>query len=91
MALYRIEYRHVEVSYASETIEADSNVEAEAIARSLLDNPDFEARINDNACFDGCENSFMTAYVVSRAVNMGGYEYERKVTLSAEEIESYIG
>ena len=80
--LYNIEFKHIEIYYATETIEANSEEEAEAIARKLLDHPDFEERLMDSATYDDHEDSFIQTYKVEPS------KWVRE-TLTEREIKSY--
>lgn len=61
MAIYDIEFKHVEIYYHNEAIEATSKEEAEAIARRLLDTDDFEYYLMDRSTYDDHEDSFIQA------------------------------
>lgn len=82
MALYNIEFKRVEIYYHTETIEAASKEEAEAIARRLLDTEDFEEDLMYRAVYDDHEDSFIQAYESKS-------EWAR-TTMTPDEVASYL-
>lgn len=86
MALYNIEFKRVEYSYYTETIEANSQEQAAEIANKLLDVRDFEEDISERAVYDEGVNEFLGAYKVER----GEGRYKRYATMTADEIADYL-
>lgn len=84
MALYNIEFKRVEYSYYTETIEADSQEQAAEIANKLLDVRDFEEDVIERAVYDEGFNEFLGAYKVDE----DGYRHH--VTMTADEIADYL-
>jgi hypothetical protein len=66
MALYDIRFKHTEIYYCTETIEADSLEEAEGIAGRLLGSIDFEDELVGAAVYDDHEDSFIGANEVEQ-------------------------
>lgn len=85
MALFEINFKHVEYFYRSETIEAESKEQAEAIALRLLDSEEFD--LMENNVYEDHEDSFIQAYEVERFAG----RYERHETMGAEDIARYLG
>ena len=82
MGLYEINFKHVEVYYHSECIEANSREEAEAIAKKLLSTWSFEEHLMNLADYEDHENSFIEAYEVSRSADA--------ITMSRDTIAEYL-
>lgn len=82
MAIYDIEFKHVEFYYHTETIEAASKEEAEEIACKLLDTYEFQEDLLDRSTYDDHEDSFIRAY-----------ERDPKwarTTMTPDEVASYL-
>lgn len=86
MKLYEINFKHIEVYYHEEYIEANSLEEARAIAKKLLSTEQFEYDLMDRADYDDHEDSFIEAFEVSRDAGV----FERHATMSRDTIAEYL-
>lgn len=86
MALFNIEFKHVQIYYATETIRAENQEEAESIARRLLDSIAFESYLVDTSQYDDHEDSFLYAYEVEE----GDGKFQHRETMTADEINEYL-
>ena len=70
MPRFKIEFKHVEIYYADEVIEASSRQEAERIALDLLDSSAYQEYLMDSASYDDHEDEFLQAHETSERVSL---------------------
>lgn len=82
MAKFKVCFKQIRTYYDYEVVEADSLEEAEALAASLVENGDFQLRIDDEALYEYAD------YYVDE----GFYACETTgaVTLSKRDINEYL-